>query len=79
MFCLWRVRQGRHALLNTTVGSRWAKRLNGNTMPCQTRLYFPKYTLRLTVNVCFIMAGVQIPSGADHVPFCKIAHSTMLC
>ena len=57
----------------------WAKRLNGNTMPRQTRLYFPKYTLRLTVNVCFIMAGVQMRTGADHVPFCKIAHSTMLC
>ena len=48
-------------------------------MPRQTRLYFPKYTLRLTVNVCFIMAGVQMRTGADHVPFCKIAHSTMLC
>ena len=43
-------------------------------MPGETRLYFPKYTLRLTVNVCFIMAAaskcaaVQIKSHFAKLP-----------
>ena len=60
-------------LLNTTVvnvGKKAPWKYNAR----QTRLYFPKYTLRLAVNVCFIMvpaskcAAVHILSHFAKLP-----------